>query len=313
MRERVESARPASVPRSGRDRLHVAAAARPHPTQPGITRRVQSLESRLGVELLDRQSKPLRPTQAGRDAYALGRRVLASIDDLLDRVSPQAEACGEWRLGVPPFLSEVVLAASLDCLRAEFPHLSIRVTAAWSPGLMQMLEKSTLDAAVVVVPDGVPPPAPLRVQVLSRESALVVAARLSPLRRGDLGLEELAAHAWVLNQDGCGMRSAIGQALERRRLPFDVAVEAFGAELQLSLVARGVGIGITIPSALRRSAFRKQVRALSVPEFENGLCMWLLHAPGLCSGRLALPLARFRSALVEITRQRGIGGGQRPQ
>ena len=92
----------------------VAAATRLHLTQPGITRRVQSLESMLGVELLDRQSKPLKPTSAGRDVYDLGRRVLASVDDMIDRVSPQADAIGELRLGVPPFLSEAALTSPLD-------------------------------------------------------------------------------------------------------------------------------------------------------------------------------------------------------
>jgi len=287
----------------------VAAASRLHLTQPGITRRVQSLESMLGVELLDRQSKPLKPTCAGRDVYDMGRRVLASVEDMIDRVSPLAEASGELRLGVPPFLSEAALTSPLDCLRSEFPKLSVRITAAWSPGLMGMLEKNAIDAAAVIVPDGVPPPERFQVHVLGREPALVVAARSLKLPKGDLSLAELAAHSWVLNQDGCGLRSVIRLALERQRQPFKVAVEAFGAELQLSLVARGVGIGITTPSALKRSAFRKQICVLSVPDFDNGLCVWLLHAPALSSGRLALPLARFRSALADILRQQGIASG----
>jgi DNA-binding transcriptional LysR family regulator len=44
----------------------VRAAERLHLTQPGLTRRVQSLETTLGAELLDRQSKPLKPTATGR-------------------------------------------------------------------------------------------------------------------------------------------------------------------------------------------------------------------------------------------------------
>lgn len=287
----------------------VAAALRLHLTQPGITRRVQSLESMLGVELLDRQSKPLKPTFAGRDVYEMGRRVLTSVEDLIDRVSPQAEASGELRLGVPPFLSEAALTTPLDCLRTEFPKLSVRITAAWSPGLMDMLEKNTIDAAAVIVPDGVPPPARFQVHVLGREPALLVAARSLKLPKGELPLATLAQYSWVLNQDGCGLRSAIRLALEAQRQPFNVAVEAFGTELQLSLVARGVGIGITTPSALRRSAFRKQIRILSAPDFDNGMGVWLLHAPGLSSGRLAAPLARFRSELADILQQQGIASG----
>jgi len=45
----------------------VGASARLHLTQPGVSRRIQSLEEQLGVSLLDRQSKPLKPTAAGRE------------------------------------------------------------------------------------------------------------------------------------------------------------------------------------------------------------------------------------------------------
>lgn len=129
------------------------------------------------------------------------------------------------------------------------------------------------------------------------------------LPKGDLSLAQLATHSWVLNQDGCGLRSAIRLALEAQRQPFTMAVEAFGAELQLSLVARGVGIGITTPSALKRSAYRKQIRILPVPEFSNGMSVWLLHARGLSSGRLAAPLVRFRNSLAEVLQQQGIANG----
>src|SRR5260370_35100689 len=44
----------------------VAAAASLHLTQSAVTRRVPSLEDPVGVSLLDRQTKPLKPTLAGR-------------------------------------------------------------------------------------------------------------------------------------------------------------------------------------------------------------------------------------------------------
>ena len=42
----------------------VAASARLNLTQPGVTRRIQNLEEMLGAQLLDRLSKPLKPTAA---------------------------------------------------------------------------------------------------------------------------------------------------------------------------------------------------------------------------------------------------------
>ncbi|MGB7196189.1 MAG: LysR family transcriptional regulator [Collimonas pratensis] len=279
----------------------IAAAARLHLTQPGISRRVQSLEERLGVALLERQSKPLKPTAAGKEVYERGRRVLGSVADLLAGVEPGSQASGEFRLGVAPFLAELALTHPIDCLRSEFTKLTLRVTTGWSPALLTLLESNAIDAAAVVLPDDVMPPNTLTAHLLGHQMPLIVASQASSLcSKGSVSLAQLAAHSWVMNQDGCGIRRSIRHALDAARLPIDVAVETFGTELQLSLVARGVGIGMIMPGAWARSAFRDQLKVLDVPEFKGGVNTWLVHARA--PGRLAAPLERLRcdmSAMLE--------------
>ena len=60
----------------------VAASAVLHLTQSAVTRRIQNLEDSLGVPLLDRQNRPLRPTRAGRETYEFAKPVLSSVSDL---------------------------------------------------------------------------------------------------------------------------------------------------------------------------------------------------------------------------------------
>ena len=74
----------------------VGASVRLHLTQPGVSRRIQALEERLGVALLDRQSKPLKPTAAGRETYAHGRRMLGVLNDLQTGLSPAGIVGGEF-------------------------------------------------------------------------------------------------------------------------------------------------------------------------------------------------------------------------
>ncbi|TIT83370.1 MAG: LysR family transcriptional regulator, partial [Mesorhizobium sp.] len=57
-------------------------------------------------------------------------------------------------------------------------------------------------------------------------------------------LTDLARYPWVLNETGCGFRAFIRHRFEVARLPFHVGVEAQGADLRMSLVARGHGIGV---------------------------------------------------------------------
>jgi DNA-binding transcriptional LysR family regulator len=266
-------------------------------TQPGLTRRVQNLEITLGVELLDRQSKPLKPTAAGNEVYNLARSVLHAVDDLMAVASPESEPTGELKFGVPPFLSELALEQPIDHLRSTFPKLTLRVTAGWSPGLLQDVERATVDAAVVLMPEGVPLPETLTTTRLGYKPTVVVAPRSFGLTDQPTSLDELSRYPWVLNQDGCGMRSALRRALSAAGLPFNVAVEAFGSELQLSLVARGLGIGLAVPEVLERSPHRESLQVVDAIDFQSGLNVWLVH--GVLPGRLVRPVALMRDAMIE--------------
>ncbi len=279
----------------------VAASARIHLTQPGITRRIQNLEDTLGIILLDRQSKPLKPTAAGREAYEHGRRVLRSLDDLKAGVSPGGTIGGEFRLGIMPYLSEAALSAPLDQLRGQFPQLTLRIATGWSPQLIEQVAHSQLDAATVCLAEGVRPPENVVGDVLGVHSVILVAAPSLGVPEKPR-LEDLSRFPWIMNQSGCGFRAFIQHRFEAERLPFDVGVEAMSADLRLSLVARGLGIGVMTPAALEDSRWRNAIEIVEAPDFRPKVVNWLVHRPP--AGRLARPIATFGEALMETLKSK---------
>ncbi|GGF39241.1 transcriptional regulator [Aliidongia dinghuensis] len=274
----------------------VGASARLNLTQPGVTRRIQNLEDGLATALLDRQSKPLKPTPAGREAYEHGRRVLRSLDDLRAGLTPGGEMRGEFRLGIMPYLSEAALVKPLDRLRSEFPHLTLRITSDWSPRLLEQVARSELDAVALCLADGLRPPEELAGDELGIHDVLLIAAPSLGMPQ-PARLEDLARFSWIMNKTGCGFRAFIQHRFDALRLPFTVAVEALGADLRMSLVARGLGIGIVTPGAFAESPWRDQVMVIDCPEFRPKVRSWLLHRPP--AGRLARPIAVFGEALIE--------------
>jgi DNA-binding transcriptional LysR family regulator len=274
----------------------VGASARLNLTQPGVTRRVQNLEERLGATLLDRQSKPLRPTAPGRETYEHGRRVLRSLEDLKTSVSSDGDVRGECRLGIMPYLSDAALAHPLDRLRAEFPRLTLRIVSGWSSRLVEQVARSELDVAALCLADGVAPPEELVSKDLGSQAVLLVAAPALGAPK-PASLADLSRYPWVMNENGCGFRAFIRQTFEAARLPFQVGVEALSADLRMSLVARGHGVGVVTPAALAGSPWRNAVDVLDAPDFKPRVRAWLLHRPP--AGRLTRPIAVFGEALVE--------------
>lgn len=272
----------------------MAASARLNLTQPGVTRRIQNLEQVLDAELLDRQSKPFKPTAAGRDAYEHARRMIGSLEDLKARLRPAGDVRGECRLGVTPHLSELSLLRPLDHLRDEFPHLTLKIASGWSPRLIEQVARSELDAAVIALPDGVPLREGLVGEDLGTQRVLVVAASTLGVPKAPT-IEALSAFPWVVNENGCGFRDYIRHSFEATRLPFNTAVEVMSSDLRMSLVARGLGVGIVTPAALADSPWKDAVEIIRVHGFAPTVRCWAIHrAP---AGRLNRPITTFAASI----------------
>ena len=79
-----------------------AAARRLDTTPASVSRRVKSLEQRLGVRLLQRTTRKLSMTEAGERYYREGRRLLHELDDLEQALADSAlELRGELRIIAP--------------------------------------------------------------------------------------------------------------------------------------------------------------------------------------------------------------------
>lgn len=272
----------------------VAASTRLNVTQSAVTRRIQSLEDCLGSRLLNRNSKPLKPTSTGREAYEHGRRVLQSIDDLKAGISPQGEVRGEFRLGVMHYLSDAALAEPFDKVRSEFPLLSLLVATGWSPRLLEQVRRSELDAAAIVFNEPITLPDDLRAEELGPQNFLLVASPRLGIP-APASMMDLSRVPWIMNENGCGCRESIRRRFEAARLPFEISVEAANMELRLSLVARALGLSLVTPLALANSTWRDSVEIIKAPDLPLQLRAWIVHrAP---AGRLGGPISLFREAL----------------
>jgi DNA-binding transcriptional LysR family regulator len=242
------------------------AAAKLNLTQPAITRRVQSFEAAVGAVLLDRSSKPPKLTEDGRSALAYGRKVLLAVDDLSAHVNAKDGVAGEFRLGVAPGFADGVLGAPLDRVIRAFPDLVLRITSSWSGALLTALRTDVIDAALVLATEPQPASEIVQFHPFWTDTVSIVAARRTPMPPSP-DIAELGRHPWILNPVGCGFRAALHRAIDRGQGHLNLCAEVQGYELQLSLAARGVGLGLLPAARLKASPFRRELKILSPPDF----------------------------------------------
>lgn len=95
-------------------------------TQPTASKRIAALERRLGVRLLERSTRRLRPTEAGLDFYERCRRLLAEADEVESSVRAGARAAvGRIRVAAPMGFGRMHVVPVVNRFLAANPEASI--------------------------------------------------------------------------------------------------------------------------------------------------------------------------------------------
>jgi DNA-binding transcriptional LysR family regulator len=157
------------------------------------------------------------------------------------------------------------------------------------------VQHGRLDAAAVFMPGSKVWPEGLAAQRLAATEVLVVAAK-GRFAKPSVRLRDVFEAGWVLNPDGCGFRAGLQRALSEQGLPFHLNLETHGSDLQLGLVAAGLGLGLVARPALQSSALAPSLDVLSVRDFALALDMWMVSSSA--QGNLQRAIGHFGTALV---------------
>lgn len=111
------------------DEGSLAAAGRKLGRSPAaVSRAIASLEDRLGVPLLHRTTRSVRPSEAGLRYHAASRRLLDELDEA-DRVAAEGRSApgGTLALTAPVLAGETLLRPVLDEFMNAHPAVSVRL------------------------------------------------------------------------------------------------------------------------------------------------------------------------------------------
>jgi DNA-binding transcriptional LysR family regulator len=170
----------------------------------------------------------------------------------------------------------------------------LRITAGWPEQLLEQLRRSEIDVAAFCLPDGMNPPTEIEADALDIQPLFVAASQSLDLP-SPATLQDLSPFPWIINQDGCGFRSAIQRRFEQEHLPLRIGIEALSSDLRLSLVARGLGITLATRAAIESSPLRDALQVIPVQDFEPRVRAWIVRRPPV--GRLVRPIECLTSAL----------------
>jgi DNA-binding transcriptional LysR family regulator len=241
------------------------AAERLFLTPSAVTRQIQRLEAALKTPLLDRRVKPGRITREGRAVLDGGRHMLRIMDDLKATGSKDAEPSGIVRIGLSHALAQPSLVASIQRLTSRFPRLQPVLSTDLRQQLIEQVRTGELDVALAFLSANDTIPGDLASSVLAAERLELVRARgPQPRPRRSSKSKDHALHGrWVLNPPGCFIRQSLEARLRELGCPFEVAAAINNIDMQVSLVASGIGLGLIPARFLASHPKRRQLERVT--------------------------------------------------
>ncbi|MBO9354211.1 LysR family transcriptional regulator [Bordetella petrii] len=204
-----------------------------------VAQQMRALERELGVSLLVRQGRSVRPTAAGQRLVKRGRQLVQDADTLRDWVATDDDE-GELRLGTVNTALHGFLPDILQAFTERHPSVRIALRIGITPALYSALVQSELDAALCLKLSFDLPKTVCWTPL--RQEPLVVLAHARDARRDPL---DLLRHAPLVRYD----RQLAGGALAQRYLQAQGIRPHERLELNsimaiALLVERGLGVAL---------------------------------------------------------------------
>ena len=245
-----------------------AAAQSLHMTQPAVTMQVQSLEDYFGTKLLQRSTKRIELTEAGRALMPYAKRSIDLIRDTDQAMSTFTKQLkGRLQLGSSLTIGEYVLPRLLGPFGQEYPHIAISMKVMNTAQIMEDILNHQLNFGLIEAP--VNHPDMHMEAVMSDELKLVVHKDHPLASREEILLEEALEYPFVLREQGSGTRLVMEEQLKKKNFDLNkmkIVMELGSTGAVKSAVEAGLGISFLSSSSVKHEVALGLIKMVKIKD-----------------------------------------------
>jgi LysR family nitrogen assimilation transcriptional regulator len=213
-----------------------------HVAQPALSQQVAELEERLGVMLLQRSARGVRPTAAGEILYREASEILHQLDQLPSAISPTSrEPKGTVSLGFAVSLAPKLVGGVLEECRTSLPKVTLRVSDGDSLSLEDRIASNSVDLAVLYEDEFA---TAMTRKPLFRQKMYLISRVPLPDQENPISLQQIAEIPLVLPGAPNGRRALIDRMFAAAKLTPNIVLEADSLASEMWAVRTDVGCTI---------------------------------------------------------------------
>ncbi|SFI29673.1 DNA-binding transcriptional regulator, LysR family [Paenibacillus sp. UNC496MF] len=230
-----------------------AAAQALHMTQPAVTMQVQSLEDYFGTKLLQRSTKRIELTEAGRALMPYAQRsidLIRETDQQMSKFTKQLK--GRLQLGASLTIGEYILPRLLGPFGQEFPHIAISMKVMNTAQIMEEIVNHQLNFGLIEAPVNHPD---MHMEAVMSDELKLIVGKAHPLAGSrEVELEDVMKHPIVLREQGSGTRLVMEEQLRKKQISIadmKIVMELGSTGAVKSAVEAGLGLSFVSASSVK--------------------------------------------------------------
>ena len=223
-------------------------------SQPALSRSIARLEAEFGQPMLERQTRSVTLTDAGRLLLGRAKQIVTMVDDTLVEITDDGQT-GRIRLGAIPTIAPYYLPPLLKSFGKAYPRATVIINEEPTEQLLKSLTDGELDVGILALPLAV---RHLDIQELFEEELQLVLPAQHPLAdKPQVRLSDIQSLPFVLlGEAHCLTDNIVSFCRQKSFHPVSVERTSQLATVQ-ELVALGHGISM-VPEMARQLDHSKQ-------------------------------------------------------
>jgi DNA-binding transcriptional LysR family regulator len=231
-----------------------------------LTRQMQTLEQRLGLDLINRTTRSVEVTEAGKFLATEAARLIGGVTATLDGLHAAFGAAKPLvRVSVSRTLAMAHIPGLFHANQKRHPEVACRVSYNISGSILTALEANEIDIGVLCPPS--PLPDSVRVTHRFKDRFELIApsalAAKAPVKRADRLKIWLQSQPLLMIDAETQTGKSLRQWMKRQQFVVQPAMELDSFDMIINLVASGFGLAFVPRRAL--ALYRRKESIITLP------------------------------------------------
>ncbi|AFM40877.1 transcriptional regulator [Desulfosporosinus acidiphilus SJ4] len=237
-------------------------------SQPSVSFHIRNLEDEFGAKLLNRSSRRLSLTPAGKALFKHAKKILDHYDQAKNEIDELRQVVtGTLRIGASFTIGEYVLPRFLAEVSVNYPNVNVSVSIANTEEIAQMLRQNHLDIGIVEGQVTLPN---IEEEPFMQDDMLLIVPLDHPLSKlKKVSADDLQNQIWILRESGSGTRSFGDDLLKSLDIKVNRSFVFSSNEGIKEAVIHGLGIAFVSRLVVHKELAAKIIKTVPIKTEEK--------------------------------------------